>query len=161
MPAGKLLNSILKRLPKSKTSGVLKTKEKLRRIQKDLDDYSKGSSPSGASQSTQERRKKQALKPGDPRPIEDRANKVREDKKRRTEKRDARQAMSPEERKKLEQERKKKLEESIAALKNATKDLQEEGEKGLSELSKSLDKFRSDIKSAHEEFKKSRKKKKE
>jgi len=153
--------SILKKLPKSRTSGVLKAKEKLRRIQKDLDDYGRGSSPSGASIKVQERRKKQALKPGDPRPIEDRASKVREDKKRRTEKRDARRAMSPEERKKLEQERKKKLEESIAALKNATKDLHEEGEKGLSEFNKAMDKIRSDINSAHEEFKKSRKKKKE
>jgi len=146
MGASKLLMSILKRLPKSKTSGVLKTKEKLRRIQKDLDDYSKGSSPSGANQSTQERRKKQALKPGDPRPIEDRANKVREDKKRRTEKRDARRAMSPEERKKHEQERKEKLDESLAALKEAAENLKKEGENAIPKLSKTMDKFWSEVK---------------
>lgn len=145
MGAGKLLMSILKRLPKSKTSGVLRAKEKIRRIQKDLDDYSKGASATGfRKQSTIDQRRKQALK--DPRPIEDRANNVRREKKERVEKREKRLAMSPEERKKHDQERKEKLDESIAALKKAAKNLQETGEKAIPELSKTMDKFWSEVK---------------
>ena len=113
MPISKMFMSILKRLPKSKTSAVLKDKEKLRRMAKDLDDYSKGPNPGGYrdvdsgrpgrerghAQGMRDHRRKRALE-STVHNIEDQAKKVRDLKKKYTQEIKDREAFVKKEEKK-------------------------------------------------------------